>query len=70
MGAIATKKAAMGWVQASQRPGCHNCHQVDEVYADRAPPYDTKSWYCKLGGFYTSASAICAQHIQKELRHG
>ncbi len=62
MSSITNAKAVMGYVAASKRQACRNCHHGDECRADRMPPYDSVMWRCKLGGFVTSAGAICIKH--------
>lgn len=59
---IATTQLGMGYQSANQRPACRNCFHGSEQYADRMPPFNTKTWRCKKGGFNTTAMAICAQH--------
>jgi hypothetical protein len=62
---IATTQLAMGFQSANSRPACRNCIHGDESYADRMPPYNTKTWRCSKGGFGTTAMAICKQHQPK-----
>ncbi len=58
-------KAKQGFVPAMKRNACRNCVHGDEKRQDRMPPYDTASWSCKLGGFMTSAGAVCDRHERK-----
>lgn len=50
-------KLAMGYQPAAAR--CKNCKHAHEEIADRMPPYDTRSWKCRKGGFHISPLAIC-----------
>lgn len=59
---IATTKLAMGFLSSNQRPSCKTCFHGVERRADRMPPYDTAHWYCRKGGFITTAMATCSQH--------
>lgn len=59
---IASTQLAMDYKPANARPACRNCYHGDESFADRMPPYNTKTWRCKKGSFGTTAMAICAQH--------
>jgi len=68
---MSTIKVAMslqGFVAANKRPACRNCISGDEQRADRSPPFDTVSWYCRKGGFYVTAQAVCKQYQATE-RH-
>ena len=62
MSGIIVSKAVQGFIAANARPSCRNCKHVNQRVAERNPPFDTVSWFCKKGGFYTSALAICNQH--------
>lgn len=62
MSTIQGAKLSMGFLAAKQRPSCNNCYYCEERYEERMPPYNTKSWNCKKGGFMTSAMATCNQH--------
>ena len=62
---IDTKKSSMGWVSAKKRQDCHNFKHGDESISERSPPFETKSWVCKLGGFKTGAGAVCIKHEPK-----
>lgn len=66
MSSIDNAKAAMGWVPATKRQSCRNCTHGEECIAERMPPFDTKSWECKLGGFKTSAGAVCIKHERRQ----
>lgn len=59
---IEAMKRSMGVQLASLRPACRNCKHGKEEIADRMPPYDTRSWKCKKGGFRTTAMAVCNEH--------
>lgn len=65
MSTIAVAKIGMGYQAAQQRPACRNCKHGDERRADRMPPYDAAHWYCKQGGFKTTAMATCNEHAAK-----
>ncbi len=65
MGTIQTKKDAMGFTSAQQRPRCANCAQRDERWEDRHPK-DVMTLHCKPGGFITKAWAICNHHTRLE----
>ncbi len=57
-----TAQAAMGFVHAMERPGCHACpHVMREPGAFNASPSPAK-WWCTKGQFYTSATSICKYH--------
>lgn len=56
----ATAKGAMGYQPAADR--CKNCKHANEEIADRMPPYDTRSWKCRKGGFSISPLAICKEY--------
>ena len=62
MSSIQVAKLGMGFLSANQRHACKNCRHGEERRADRMPPYDTATWYCKKGGFMVSAMAACDQH--------
>jgi hypothetical protein len=55
-----TAKVAVGYLPAAAR--CKNCSHAYEEIADRMPPYDTRTWRCKKGGFAISPLAICNYH--------
>jgi hypothetical protein len=59
---IDAMKQSMGVQVASARPACRNCKHGREEIADRSPPFDTRSWKCKKGGFRTTAMATCNEH--------
>lgn len=59
---IASAKLVMDYTPANSRPACRNCFHGDEQFADRMPPYNTKTWRCKKGGFGTTAMAVCTLH--------
>lgn len=59
---IETTKLRMGFQSAGFRSACRNCIHGHEEIADRMPPYDTRSWKCKKGGFRTTAMAVCKDH--------
>lgn len=65
MSTIAVAQSCMGYLRANQRPACKNCKHGEERRADRMPPYDTAHWYCKKGGFITTAMATCNEHAAK-----
>ena len=56
MSTIDSAKAAMGYTQAKQRPACNNCRHMHK----RESAHFT--WWCELGGFFTTAMAICEQY--------
>ena len=62
MSNITVSKAAQGFVPANARPSCRNCKHGKQEFADRAPPFDTASWRCNKGGFFTTALATCSLH--------
>lgn len=51
-----------GFLTATARPRCGNCKHGHEQIAERMPPYDTRTWRCKRGGFTVTAGAICDRH--------
>jgi hypothetical protein len=59
---IDAMKQSMGFQSATFRPSCRNCKHGHEEIAERMPPYDTRSWKCKKGGFRTTAMATCNEH--------
>lgn len=59
---IDAMKQSMRFKGASLREACRNCKHGHEEIAERMPPYDTRSWKCKKGGFRTTAMAVCAEH--------
>jgi hypothetical protein len=59
---IEAMKQSMGFQFATLRPACKNCKHGHEEIAERMPPYDTRSWKCKKGGFRTTAMATCNEH--------
>jgi hypothetical protein len=61
-------KTNQGFIAANQRQACSNCKHGKEQREERMPPYDATSWKCKLGGFRTTAKAICNQYASKEGR--
>ena len=61
MSSIEVWKIGSGFLQAGQRPGCRNCHHGNEVL-DRG---GVSTWRCSLGGFYTTAMAVCNKHQPK-----
>lgn len=65
MSTIAVAKIGMGYQAALQRPACRNCKHGEERRADRMPPYNTAHWYCKKGGFKTTAMATCDEYEAK-----
>ncbi|MDO8776580.1 MAG: hypothetical protein Q7K57_49280 [Burkholderiaceae bacterium] len=62
MSTIQVAQRVMVYRSANERTSCKNCYHVDESFADRSPPWNTKTWRCKKGGFSTTAMAICEQH--------
>jgi hypothetical protein len=60
---INSMKQSMGFQLAGLRPACRNCKHGNEEIAERAPPFDTRSWKCKKGGFRTTAMAVCKEHV-------
>lgn len=52
-------KLAMGYHLAGRSKNRKHAH---EEIADRMPPYDTRSWKCRKGGFPISPLAICDQY--------
>jgi hypothetical protein len=65
MSSIANTQAMMGYQPANKRPACRNCKSAVEEFIDRMPPYDTRYLRCDLGGFKTSAGALCDKYIIK-----
>lgn len=66
MSSIAVAKSAMGYTPAGERQDCcANCTQFDQVFPERAPPWDKPSFLCKRGGFRVSRFSICDQHAIK-----
>jgi hypothetical protein len=59
---IDAMKRSMVFQSATVRPACRNCKHGHEEIAERMPPYDTRSWKCKKGGFRTTAMATCNEH--------
>ena len=65
MGNIQSRKAAIGFRAAGQRPCCRNCCQGAEVPNEHAPSGVNSSWECKRYGFMVSAMAISDRHEPK-----
>lgn len=63
--AASVAKTNQGFVAANERQGCNNCTHGEEKREERLPPYDTASWRCKLGGFRTTAKAVCDKHVAR-----
>lgn len=62
---IDKKKAAMGYLNANQRPCCRNCSHGEQ--APRSGAYnDVYPWRCTLGGFGVTAQAVCKEHNAPE----
>ena len=63
---IENKKAAMGFMNANQRPCCRNC-QYGQQAARTGAYNDVYPWRCIKGGFGTTAQAVCKEHplVQK-----
>lgn len=59
MSSADTARKVQGFLSATARPRCGNCRHAHEDIADRMPPYDTRTWRCRRGGFTVSAGAIC-----------
>ena len=58
MASIISTRLAMGYQFAGERMACKNCQEVEtQTMAPYAP-----LWYCKAGGFHTTAMAICQRH--------
>lgn len=66
MSTIRAAKLGMGYRSSNQRPACKTC-----LHADEAPLGDgsCSRWFCKKGGFTTTAMAVCSQHSLRPL-HG
>lgn len=61
MSGITVAKACQHFVPANARPSCSNCTLVRKEAASHKG-FDSSSWYCGKGAFYTSAMAICDDH--------
>lgn len=59
-------KTNQGFIAANMRQSCSNCTHGRERREDRMPPYDSSSWHCKLGGFRTTAKAICDRYVAEQ----
>lgn len=58
---IERTKAAMGFQDANQRPGCRNCYHVNPT--ERTGAYNSLwPWRCTKGGFGVSGFAVCNEH--------
>ena len=60
-------KANQGFIPSNMRQSCSNCYHSREQREDRMPPYDSVNWYCKLGGFRTTAKAICDRYQAEKI---
>lgn len=61
MSSIEVWKISSGFLQARQRPACQNCAHGHEQRVD----VNTYRFRCTLGGFMTSAGAVCNKHQPK-----
>ena len=68
MSTIAVTKIAIGYVNAFQRPSCHNCAQVQK---------HSDGYACKTERFFLFSFAVCKNHQFKvtnqkgrEVNHG
>lgn len=59
MSSIQVAMLTNGYINANNRPACRNCQHGSEGFASN---HDTPGWRCKLGGFRTTAMAICKKH--------
>ena len=57
-----TARLVQGFLSATARPRCGNCKHGHEQIAERSPPFDTRTWRCRRGGFTVTAGAICNKH--------
>jgi ribosomal protein L37AE/L43A len=56
MSSIQAAKLGMGYLSANQRPACKNCHHSTQKSVEPV------MWFCKKGGFITTAMAACDEH--------
>lgn len=54
-------KQQMGFQKSSERQGCHNCKNSDDVISMPDTDYERTYLRCKRGEFATTKTAICAQ---------
>lgn len=59
MSTIRGAKLGMGYRSSNQRPACKTCLHADESPVAQG---NCSRWFCKKGGFTTTAMAICNQH--------
>lgn len=57
-----TARTVQGYQSATTRSRCGNCKHGHEQISERMPPYDTRTWRCKRGGFTVTAGAICGRY--------
>ena len=58
---IADAKARMGYLPANQRPVCRTCRHSQQQQPTGAQN-DAWLWRCSLGGFGTTAEAVCDKY--------
>lgn len=68
MSSAETARRVQGFMSATARPRCGNCKFAHEDIADRSPPFDTRTWRCRRGGFTVTAGAICNKHEPDRFR--
>lgn len=59
------RKAAASYVPTGKREGCRTCAFSEFKFYEN----DTrtiKAYYCRMGTFFTTSTAICEKYVKKE----